>query len=359
MKPDKSFWLLLFTSLLSIGVIGALYYNSHQQNRQPGSFIRYFPPHVIEHLDPRDIKYNSYYIAGMDHHNIYLGNTTAPLHLLKMSLTSKDTSHIRLQLDQADSIPIRQAKVTVTPPYFYITDGTVPIIFKGKTLNWSARANYTGNTYFTKIAPLTPRTFAIRSVIPESEYILGKLSTHPIDTTFNSGLLEKQVDGLFCTDGMFHYDKQTQQLVYLYHYRNQFIVTDTTLQLLYRGHTIDTITSAQIEVTRVASENIVTLAAPPLVVNAKSALYNNWLFVHSKLRAKNEDRESFEKMTVIDVYDLTDRKYVFSFYLSVYQDKKAKAFKVFAHKLVALYGHSLVIYDLNPEYFRHRKDTSF
>ncbi|UGU15400.1 hypothetical protein LS482_17170 [Sinomicrobium kalidii] len=353
MKLDKSFRLLLFTALLSIGVIGALYHYSHQQNRQPGSFVRLFPPHVIEHLHPRDIKYNSYYIAGMDHHNIYLGNTTAPLHLLKMNMTSKDTSHIRLHLDETDSIPIRQAKVTVNPPYFYITDGTVPVIYKGKTLNWSARADYTGNTYFTKITPLTSRTFAIRSVTPEREYILGKLSTHPIDTTFIPGLLEKQVDGLFCTDGMLHYDQQTQRLVYLYHYRNQFMVTDTSLHLLYRGHTIDTITSAQIKVTRVPSENTVTLAAPPLVVNAKSALDNNWLFVHSKLRAKNEDRESFEKMTVIDVYDLTDGKYRFSFYLPVYQDKKAKSFKVFAHKLVALYGHSLVIYDLNPEYFGH------
>ena len=36
------------------------------------------------------------------------------------------------------NLPYRRIKIYVEPPYFYVADGTVPVIFKGKTKDWKA-----------------------------------------------------------------------------------------------------------------------------------------------------------------------------------------------------------------------------
>ncbi len=45
-----------------------------------------------------DIKYNSYYVAGLVDSCIYLGNVVAPLHVLKVNIITLDTQYVRLQI---------------------------------------------------------------------------------------------------------------------------------------------------------------------------------------------------------------------------------------------------------------------
>jgi len=164
-------------------------------------------------------------------------------------------------------------------------------------------------------------------------------------------LLEKQIDGLFCTDGMLHYDRATSQMIYVYFYRNQFLCMDTSMNLLFRGNTIDTIGHARIKVARIESENSITLAGPPAIVNRRSYACQNRLFVNSSLMGKNEDPDEFNSNSVIDVYDLgKEGKYIMSFYLPDYQGYKMKMFAASRNEFIAIHGRYLIRYNLDEDY---------
>lgn len=349
--------IILTFSLLSFSIISIiiLYLFSDKLNHGYNSFIRLFPPHPVLLSKTLDIQYNSYYIAGTDADHIYLGNSTAPLLLLITNKSLTDTQHAQLTINSLEKLKLISIKVTVDSPDFYITDGIMPGIFKGTVADRYARRYMYDSAYFTEAVPVSPSSFALRIVSQSREYVLAKETKYQPHFKPVSGLLEKQVDGLFCTDGMLHYNKDLAMLVYVYHYRNQFICMDSSLNLLYRGKTIDTISHAKIKVAEIKSENAITLAAPPLMVNSGSCVSGNWLFVHSKLLAKNENKKIFDSSSVIDVYNLTDGSYKFSLYLLDHEGKKMKEFQVSGNKLIALYDHYILTYNLNPEYFLHNK----
>ena len=201
--------------------------------------------------------------------------------------------------------------------------------------------------------PISNTSFALRTFDPKlRQYVLAKDRTGFPHIAFAPGVLQKQTEGIFSTDGMLRYAPDLSSLIYVYHYRNQFICTDTNLNILYRGKTIDTITQAQIKVSEIESENKFTLSAPPLFVNKLSCTWKNWLFVNSALEAKNEMKNNFDVSSVIDVYDLRNGSYKFSFYIPDYGKKKIRAFAVNNNALIALYDNYIMTYNLNPHYFK-------
>jgi hypothetical protein len=164
--------------------------------------------------------------------------------------------------------------------------------------------------------------------------------------------LQKQVDGVFCTDGMMAYDKDLARLIYLYRYRNQYIVMDSNLSMTYRANTIDTTSVAKVKVATIASTHAHTMAAPPLMVNRQMAVHQQWLFVNSSLLARNEHTRALDQASVIDVYDLLSRKYQFSFYLYDYDRReKIRQFAIYGNRLIALFETHISSFDLHPQYF--------
>src|SRR5690606_10880599 len=105
----------------------------------------------IEYVGKFDLKYNSYYFAGMTDAHIYLGNMTTPLQLLRLDtkLTTIDT--IKVSISQLD-LPYRRVKIQIAPPYFYVGDGTVPILFKGHMSDWKADIFSYDDAYFMQYA---------------------------------------------------------------------------------------------------------------------------------------------------------------------------------------------------------------
>ncbi|MBT1697923.1 hypothetical protein KK083_13605 [Fulvivirgaceae bacterium PWU4] len=348
----KTFVLISTVFFFSLLVIFVLYLVAGKLNHQHNTFTRLFPPHPVAFHKALDIKYSSYYIAGATPHHFYLSNFAAPLQLLELNPVSVDTQRVRLSLEDADVQKFKSIRVAVDSPFFYITDGIRPALLKGHVGQWRASRYMYDSAYFSEAVPVSPTSLIIRSANPTKGFFLSKeTSTYPhlkMDTT----LLVKQVDGLFCTDGMMHFNQELNMLIYLYYYRNQFICMDTSLNLLYHGKTIDTVSHAQIKVATIRSDNSITLAAPPLMVNRKSATSGNYLFVNSALQAKNETDEAFNTASVIDVYNLQDGTYRFSFYLFDFNEEKLREFKVAGDKLVALYDHYAVIHRLEQKYFQ-------
>ena len=161
------------------------------------------------------------------------------------------------------------------------------------------------------------------------------------------GILTKQIDGLFCTDGVLNYDHGTQKLVYTYYYRNEYILLDKDLNIIKTGHTIDTTNAAHIKVAKINSDKSVTLAAPPEFVNLRSSLSGNWLFIHSPVKAINEQENEFANNSVIDVYTVSNDKYRFSIHIPDLNHKKISALQVRETNLYVIQDKFLTIFRLN------------
>lgn len=338
------------TSIVSVLFLVA---TSTALKKAPGSFLREFPPHPALEGNAIDLGYNSYYIAGVTQHHIYLGSYPAPLHMVVANHALTDTFHVRLKIEDMEDEKFWAPRVEVDSPDFYFADGTVPVIFHGKTTDWTATRTPFDRAYFQDMVPIGDCAFFIRSLSAKNrENILGKLTRGEPQVSMVPGILEKQVDGIFCTDGTMNVDKANHRLIYLYRYRNEYIVMDTSLQVLWRHNTIDTTTTAAISVAALGSDGTSTLSSPPRLVNYTSFSDNNLLYVNSKLLARNEHPDAHQTASVIDVYDIPTGTYRVSFYIHDYQGReKLRLFAVSGDKLFALHHNHLQVWELRSEIF--------
>jgi hypothetical protein len=129
------------------------------------------------------------------------------------------------------------------------------------------------------------------------------------------------------------------------------MVMDTSMNLLYRAHTIDTFTHVKIRPGDVTASGTRILASPPRLVNKASCVMGKYLFVHSAIMSATDDEASFIRSSVIDVYDVTKRTYRFSFYLPAHERRPVREMVICGQHLIALYGNYLIDYALNPDYF--------
>jgi uncharacterized membrane protein YphA (DoxX/SURF4 family) len=354
---QKNLQLSNFKILLSILLIGflcsiiviVLFFLSEEQIHSNNSFLRRYPHHPITAIKGIPIQYNSYYVAGFSKGKIYLGNSTAPLHLLGIDTSLSSQKQIHIVITDSKNYIFSSIKVSVCDSVFYTSDGSVPVIFKGKIADWNANLQWNGAITFSHYQLIDSLNLVFRSNYNiKGESILGTLyfGSSP-KTNFNANLLQKQIDGIFDVDGYLHFDKALNRLVYIYLYRNQFIVADQALNINYRGKTIDTISKSQIKVVDVTSRKERKLAAPPLLVNKSSAVSNNLLFVNSALIGQYEPLEMWEEASIIDVYNLNTNTYVGSFYIYDYDDEKLKNFFVLDNNFYGFIGSHLVQYKLN------------
>lgn len=325
--------------------IVVLYAVSNKLNHAENGFIRLFPPHVTTPKKIMDIQYNSWYISGATATKIYLSNYTTPDRLFETDFFLHDSMSHRLNILLGNKRLATSTRMIVDSPFIHIMDGNTPAFFKGRLDNLIMQYD-SALAYFTLAIPISASSHILRSVGGKlHQNMLLKQLQHTLLVKEN--ILQKQIDGIFCTDGALNYDAASNRLVYVYSYRNQFICMDTNLTVLYRSKTIDTVNSAKLSVDTVRSEGRVTLSSPPLFVNQQISTANGCLFVHSNLRANNENEEAFNLRSVIDVYRLQDGQYLFSFYLPDYRKKKIRDFKVVGNRLFALYDHYLYAYQLN------------
>lgn len=337
--------------ITSIGTIALLSGLSRDIRKRPGSFLREYPPHPI--VDPEFMRVadNSYYIAGIANDKIYLSSPLSPLYLLEIDQNMTDTSLVKLNIDGIESERYFRITVRIDSPYFYLMDGVIPYIYRGKIGDWTGEL-FIHDTYFVDAIPLSARAFAIRALSSRTkEHALGKLTTNPRDIFLNYDLLEKQYDGIFCTDGSISFDRLSGTLTYVYYYRNQFIIMDSSVNLVSRGNTIDTFRTAPIRTTYIGSEGATELSVPPRIINRSHDIYKDWLFINSVLPAKNESMEHFNEASVIDVYDVASQEYKFSFYIFDDEGERMKQFRVVNNRIFVLYDRAIWRYDLNEAYF--------
>ncbi|MFV0227484.1 tellurium resistance protein TerC [Empedobacter falsenii] len=343
----KLFVTFFAISIVSIGSVIILFLTSEHIIKQENNFTRRYLQHPIIEEKAIDLGANSYYFAGFENNTLYLGNHTSPLIITSIDrdLTKIDMQAIKL--DQLD-FNFRSISLKVFQDEFYIYDGSVPVIFKGRLPNYHAKLISLGTAYFSQLIPLGNNHFAMRTHSNKLNYqVLGLIHLDTDEVKLKNNILEKQIDGVFDIDGQLNHDPINKKIIYNYYYRNQFIVMNENLEIQHRLSTIDTIQKVHIKLTTL-KDGTKKMSAPPLLVNKNMNTYQNILFNESNLMGKYESQQLWKQASVIDMYQTDRNHYIGIFYVHHRQNKKISNFLVTDTHFYALIGNELVGYRMAP-----------
>lgn len=343
----KSLFSLFFSGFAGIVLVGLSYVFSDAMIRKENPFIRQFTRIPFEKSIEADLQNPHFYFAGSDEGKIYLGNNESPLHMLSYDKNLSKRTDFKIHLDR-DGFPFRAIQIHVDSANFYLWDGMVPVIFKGSIHDRQGKLIYNGTDFFTKALPMGNGRMALRvQKPPKGEHIMAVFN--PENSIIKrDNFLEKQLDGIFDTEGTLQYSKELKLFVYTYYYRNQFIVADSLLNVKFRGNTIDTTTMADLKIVKIKKSGDTKLAKPPVTVNKNTSVYGSLLFVNSGLMGRFETKKVWDQASIIDVYDIVKNEYVTSFYIYNIHQEKMRAFMATAEGLYSLSGNSMQFHQWSP-----------
>ena len=203
----------LLIVLVGFFVVVVLFVTSDYIIHKHNNFVRKYIPNTVKLATTKDLVFNSYYFAGKSTNKIYLGNRTAPALITAVTddLVTTQTNLITI----SDTLyPFRNIQLRVHPPHFYLWDGTVPCLFQGDLTTTKARLISDKAYGFTKAEVIDSTRLVIRTINEARENVLATLSLkNGTIQSFAPTLLEKQIDGLFDTDGTLHYSAAQQKLL--------------------------------------------------------------------------------------------------------------------------------------------------
>lgn len=249
-------------------------------------------------------------------------------------------------------IHFRSPVLEVKDSIIYLYDGTVPVIFAGSIENNYLAEQSVGKTYFRKIKSLDAGHFAIGAFHRQKQIqSLGIISEGSKESVkLNPNLLEKRKDGFFESDGLLNYDTSTKKIVYVYHYKNQFVVTDKSLKSRRIFKTIDTVQTPNLglSVLRDGSSKLNN----PLIVNKRSFVYKGVLFIESDRKGKLE-KDRGKKAVILDLYSIVEQKYLGSISVPNRDQKERIQFAVNKDQLYVIIENELIRYRFAQNIIQH------
>lgn len=346
-------FLLCFSGLLLLGAgsVVIAYLWSDRQIERNNAFIRKYIPHGLEKAGEYKLESNSYYIAGVDSQTIYLGNYNAPLYLKLVDAGLTKEENVRVEIKNTD-LPFKRVRIRVNPPYFFLGDGSVPVLFRGNINDWRAKTFSFDDAYFLQFLSIDSTNLIISTTSTQTRSnALGWLSriNDSIHLALNTSILVRQLNGTFDTDGIL-LGNGDDRIVYVYHYRNAYEVADKQLNYLRTGNTIDTISRVQLDVAYYEKENQYGIGGRSIMVNKAAACYGDYLYIHTDRLGRYEDDDVLRSAGIIDVYDFKELKYLHSFYFYHQPQEKMRDFMVYKDRIIALVGDRLWIQRIKQEY---------
>ena len=357
-RKNLTFRTILTITLGSASILILLFLTSEDMIHHRNNFIRRFPHHPANLTAVLDLKFNSFYIAGEGNGKIYLGNKTAPLTVTVVDSSLKFSTRYVIKIT-SEKLRYHSLRLTVRPPYFYISDGSFPIVYRGLLQNWVADVWTEGAVYFNAFEPIDSGRAAFRAISSkERQHVLGILTVNDSANVFLKPLLDKQIDGIFDTGGTLNYNVKHQKLLYTYTYKNEYLITDTGLKTKIVNHTIDTTSRVRIKVSYVPSKKGTKLASPARIVNNLARTNNDYLFINSALMGRYEPEHMWKEASIIDVYSIVSNSYEFSFYIYNTKEYKMSDFIITNDRGYALAGQYLTSYKLRDDFYKTPNTTA-
>lgn len=328
--------------LCTIVIVVVLFYLSKASIYRGGGFKRDFasgPPLSLTSI--LDLRYDSYYIAGYTRKAIYLANRVSLFSLLRVELGNLDTTCIWIGRHFPEDIKFKDLSIKVDSPYYYIADGYIPFVYKGNLSSGDGEILDFRKSYFLDFFPVTDSTMVVKSLLRDGSVHLGLVDQSNGGIYYAKDLLEKQIDGIFCTDGEL-FKTDNGDLVYVYFYRGQYILIDPTLSLRERFETIDTTRRAKIKPVSYDGDVFSYKNMPPFV-NKNGTVYSNHLYVQSALEGDSETYGLRDGYVVFDLYRINDGKYINSFSIKG-RGQDVRGFCVGENEILVLMKRELIRY---------------
>lgn len=341
-KIKEPIIVLVVSNSVSVLIVIVLFVSSEHIIKNDNNFTRRFLMYPVLEDKSREIDCEQCYFAGEDSENIYLGSRKFPQILTTVSKNFERTTTLKVTPENL-SLPFKNISITVRPPYYFLSDGTVPVIFRGKIGNSSAKMISYQDAYFSQIIVKDSVNFILRSFSGSTKVLtIASLSLNTIPKVkLHNGIIQKQKDGVFDSDGQLTISNHPFRLLYMYNYRNQFAIADQNFAVLNNLNTIDTTRTAKIE-TRKLSDGRHKMVAPPLKVNQMISSQANLAFIQSALIGRNESSTTWKKAKVIDIYRIDESEYIGSFYIYNQGNNKMSDYLAGSSHFFALIGQKLV-----------------
>jgi hypothetical protein len=324
-------------------IVGLLDWRSKFEMNRSAGFNRTFFNSALNCVSERSFSFTGDYIGGFSNGTIYLPHGKFFDVIFQYCLLTGDTAISRLSLKDPGFIPYGSVKVNCDSSSFLVTGPGVSDIFKGSLKDMTGSRYCRNNVLADALVLIRDSLFIVRTLDKSKGYTLR--SSIPRTDTI-SELLTPQEDNIFSKDGELLYCPKLNKVIYVYFYRNQYLIADTSLNLAAVGKTVDTTSWAKITVSRPDKQGRIKMSSPPLLVNGHSRIDGAFLYIQSRLRADNESLKTFADSSVIDIYNLENRRYVNSFHVPKFKGKAMKDFWVADKLFIALYEQHLKIFTL-------------
>lgn len=351
-SKKRVLYLSFLILILSSGITVSITKLSEEKIKYNNELVRKFLHRPLKDPVSYQLDYNSYYIAGILEDSIYLGNTTAPRHILALPMDLKGSVQHLITIPDSLKADYQIARITVSDSVFFLTDGVSGIIQKGNTDDWTINESYTLDIPFTAFVPQSKQRAVLRvydmlnKETTLAEYDLKTRSLH-----IQSGILDTKIDGLFDTDGQLLFDADTDKVLYVYFYRNNYLLADYNLEHAVYNKTIDTIKQVNLEFGYLEGGRQMKLAKTYKKVNQTAAAGNGYVMIKSKNLGRFDVAEMLEQASLIDVYDTAKNSYEFSFYFYNENREEVRNFYLYKDKIIGLTENRVVVCEMKKAIF--------
>lgn len=343
---------IFYLVILLCGLGALAYFQLTVEGNQDNGFDRKMLSQKLRLEQVHKFEYDVFFSWKPEDH-IYLSSRFQPLRLMKLD----------------DSLKIEKGENLMVPPLFnkklhnFYFSKSDSIVFVLNEIGQIARIGRKTKQVFSIPAVFdNPAALSKNSVVvrlfksskqgnrTELSKIILSRRTALITKSFS---VPKLTDGIFCSDGLLQYDKNSQRLFYMYYRRGEFLSLDTNLNLIYSAQTVDTIRHPNMKfiLSNNQSKKDKSLHAPNELVNKYFTISGTRLYILSGLRADNQSLTDFFSNGTIDVYAVKNGTYLYSFKLHRYKGLLLRQFHVINNHLFAKYDQHLLKYAIHPANF--------
>jgi hypothetical protein len=299
---------LLITAFI---IVACLVFTAAVPNKEKNGFNRKYVALHVTPLASRNVLPGMTTVCGATASHLFFA-TDDPEKVISLDYKLSHDSVLNFSLRNKDSLGV--VFTEVDSPFVYLYAGNIPAVLSTDMQQHLVHTTLLPKGGFSQGRAFGKNQFVLRKLyldVPEQFFVRldsGKLSRE-------EHLSEVHHDAGTSTDGLLQYDAGTGLFTYLFYYSNRYITFDPQLQMTGSGHTVDTFSHVRFKVS--VQNKTFTSAGPDKMVNGAACVNNGNMFVHSTLKADNDDATAYATHTIIDVYQLQKGTYAGSFYLPI------------------------------------------
>lgn len=339
---------IYLTSTIVVAMLLIIYLNqvSKKPNKEKNGFNRLFSEKkALLPVASIDLKLKTMYIAGTGNNTIYLGIHMQPEKIIYTNDKLQFKDSLTLNFDRNIRIAWKILRVTVDSPSVFAHEALSPKIMKGEMPQLKMRNIPIQKIRGNEIRPMKNITFLLKTFDTSAKEFAIKRLMSPNVVTKSYYIPESDGDPLRAA-GQLLFNKQWNEVVFTYTYKNGYLRLDSQLNQISSGKTIDTAYHFDVRTKELKSTQTIKVLAGTRVVNNYACTFDNKLYNRSSLNSDNFSFDDFKRYTVIDVYDYRASKYLYSIRLKKPLDLGFRDFCVIKDNMYVLYENQLVCFKI-------------